>query len=441
MADEGSAAALARLLAVGRRGIDPAPGLVRRRRGAELCLRGAGLAAICLALGLLAALLGSVLVAGLPAFRAAYVELDVTFDPALLDPSGAGGHEALARADYAPLVMAALERQFPELTSRQDRRLLRSFVSIGAADELRRRVLADPQLLGRTRSVRLLADDDVDQLLKGRVDRSAPAAERRLNDRALVLLDRLAEEGRLALGFSPTLLAAGDSREPELAGLRGALIGSLYLMLVTALLSLPIGIAAAIYLEEIAPRHAITDLVEVNVNNLAAVPSIVFGLLGLAVLLALFGLPRSSPLVGGATLALLVLPTIVVTSRAALRAVPATIREAALAVGASRLQTVTHHVLPCALPGILTGAIIGLAQALGETAPLLLIGMHAFIAEVPRTPLDPGTALPVQIYLWAGNPEQAFAERAAAAILVLLLLLAVMNGLSVFLRSRAERRW
>lgn len=448
MADQDPAAPLAILLAARRQG--RARHRDARRRAAEAGLRGAGLGAIWLALGLLALLLGSVLVQGLPAFRAAYIKLDINFDPARLAPEGDPARlapdgetaaAALAQADYAPLVTAALERQFPELADREQRRLLRGLVSIGAADELRRRLLADPGLLGQTRAIWLLADDDVDQLLKGRIDRAAPAADRRLSDRALSLIDRLAAEGRLAQGFSPTLLTAGDSREPELAGLRGALVGSLYLLLVTALLSLPTGIAAAIYLEELAPRNAITDLIEVNVNNLAAVPSIVFGLLGLAVLLDRLDLPRSSPLVGGATLALLVLPTIVVTSRAALRAVPPPIRQAALGIGASRLQTVTHHVLPCALPGILTGAIIGLAQALGETAPLLLIGMHAFIVDAPRTPLDPATALPVQIYLWAGSPEPAFAERAAAAILVLLCVLAVTSGLAALLRSRAERRW
>jgi phosphate transport system permease protein len=257
----------------------------------------------------------------------------------------------------------------------------------------------------------------------------------------LGLLDQLTAEGRLESRFNRIFFTSGDSREPELAGVYGALWGSAYLMLVTMTLCVPIGIAAALYLEEFAPKNRTTDLIEVNVNNLAAVPSIVYGLLGLAVFLNTFNLPRSSPLVGGMTLALLVLPTIIVSTRAALRAVPPSIREAALGIGASKLQTMTHHVLPLALPGILTGTIIGMAYALGETAPLLMIGMNAFIVDIPSSPLSPAAGLPVQIYIWADSPERGFAERTAAAIMVLLAFLIAMNATAIYLRRRFHRKW
>ena len=262
-----------------------------------------------------------------------------------------------------------------------------------------------------------------------------------LSDQQLAWIDALKAKAGLHLRFSSGFFTHGDSREPEQAGVWGAVVGSLYTLLVTLLLSLPIGVAAAVYLEEFARRNRWTDLIEVNINNLAAVPSIVFGLLGLAVFINFFGLPRSAPLVGGLVLTLLTLPTIIIASRAALKAVPPSIREAALGMGASKVQVVTHHVLPLALPGMLTGTIIGMARALGETAPLLMIGMVAFIVDVPNGLTDPATVLPVQIFLWADSPERAFVERTSGAIIVLLLFLVVMNAAAVFLRSRFERRW
>jgi phosphate transport system permease protein len=254
-------------------------------------------------------------------------------------------------------------------------------------------------------------------------------------------LERLAAEHRIQKRFNHSFFTSGDSREPELAGIWGAVMGSFYTLIVTAVLSFPIGVAAAIYLEEFAPTNRWTDLIEVNINNLAAVPSIVFGLLGLAVFLNLFGLPRSAPLVGGLVLSLMTLPVIIIASRASLRSVPPSVREAALSVGASKVQMVMHHVLPLALPGMLTGAIIGMAQALGETAPLLMIGMVAFIVDIPRGFYDPATVLPVQIFLWADSPERAFVELTSAAIVVLLAFLLLMNAAAVILRRRFERRW
>ena len=330
---------------------------------------------------------------------------------------------------------------FPEVTGRKARRALYGIVSSGASFILRERVLADPGLIGETRRVWAPADDDVDMLVKGHIDRNAPEAERRVKDDQIAWIERLERAGRIEKRFNTAFFTAGDSREPELAGIRGAAVGSFLTLLVTLALSFPIGVAAAVYLEEFAPTNRLTDLIEVNVNNLAAVPSIIFGLLGLAVFINFFGLPRSAPLVGGLVLTLMTLPTIIIASRAALKSVPPSIREAALGMGASRMQTITHHVLPLAMPGMLTGTIIGMAQALGESAPLLMIGMVAFIVDVPGGLLDPSTVLPVQIFLWADSPERAFVERTSAAIMVLLAFLITMNALAVVLRRRFERRW
>lgn len=441
MTDAAATSPLARLTATPRPSFEDTAALTARRYRREARLKALGVAAIGLALGLLALLLFTIVAQGYTAFRQTYLRLDIAFDPAEIDPQGTRDPTALGRANYGALINQALAELFPEAGGRQDRRTLRGFVSGGAASQLREMVLADPSLIGRTESVWVLADDGVDQFVKGFVDREASEADRRLDDKAIGWLDRLEAQDRLQTRWNRMFFATGDSREPELAGIRGALVGSAYMMLVTLLLCVPTGIAAAIYLEEFAPRNRVTDIIEVNVNNLAAVPSIVFGLLGLAVFLNTFNLPRSSPLVGGMTLALLVLPTIVVATRAALRSVPPSIRQAALGVGASKLQTVAHHVLPLALPGILTGTIIGMAHALGETAPLLMIGMKAFIVDVPTSPLAPAAALPVQIYIWADSPERAFAERTAAAIIVLLAFLILMNALAIYLRRRFERTW
>ena len=278
-------------------------------------------------------------------------------------------------------------------------------------------------------------------LMKGHFDRDKPEAERRIKDNQIAWVDKLVDQGRVESRFNKTFFTAGDSREPELAGIWGAATGSFFTLVVTLLLAFPLGVATAVYLEEFAPQNKWTDLIEVNINNLAAVPSIVFGLLGLAVFINFFGMPRSAPLVGGMVLTLMTLPTIIIASRAALKSVPPSIREAALGIGASKMQMVFHHVLPLAMPGMLTGTIIGMAQALGESAPLLMIGMVAFIVDIPTSAMDPSTVLPVQIYLWADSPERAFVERTSAAIMVLLMFLITMNALAVLLRKKFERRW
>jgi phosphate transport system permease protein len=414
----------------------------RRRYAAERRFRAIGLSGIVIALGLLAVLLTTIVAQGYSAFVQTTVRLNIDFDPQVIDPDGSKDPSVLRGANYAALVRQSLFKMFPDVGDRREQRALLGLVSSGAPLQLQQMVLSDPALIGTTQEVWLLASDDVDQFVKGFIDRDTTQADRRVKDNEIGWIDQLEAQGRVEEQFNRWFFTNGDSREPELAGIWGAVVGSLYMMLVTLLLSVPLGVCAAIYLEEFAPKNSRwVDLIEVNVNNLAAVPSIVFGLLGLAVFLQLFGLPRSAPLVGGLTLTLMTLPTIVVATRAALRAVPPSIREAGLGIGASSIQVVSHHVLPLALPGILTGTIIGMAQALGETAPLLMIGMVAFIVDVPQGPLDPATALPVQIFLWADSPERAFTERTAAAIMVLLGFLIVMNALAVFLRQKFQIKW
>jgi phosphate transport system permease protein len=414
---------------------------LRRRYAAERRFRLYGLGAIGLAVLMLGILLVSIISKGYGAFVQTQISLDIPFDPAAIDPAGTRDPAALASADYAALVKGALQTRFPEASGRQDRRALNELVSSGAAQTLRNMVVADPMLIGTTRTVWLTADDNVDMLNKGNMSRSGAEAERQLNDKQIAWFDALAADGRVKKTFNTTFLTAGDSREPEQAGVWGAFVGTILTMLTTLVLTLPLGIATAIYLEEFAPKNRWTDLIEVNINNLAAVPSIVFGLLGLAMFLGFFGLPRSAPLVGGMVLALIVLPTIIIAGRSALKAVPPSIREAALGVGASPLQVVFHHVLPLAMPGVLTGTIIGMAHALGESAPLMMIGMVAFIVDIPHGVTDAATVLPVQIYLWADSPERAFVERTSAAIMVLLAVLMAMNAVAVLLRRRFERRW
>jgi phosphate transport system permease protein len=414
---------------------------IRRRYARERRFKMIGLGAVATAVALLFILLATVLVQGAGAFSQSYVTLDVTLDAQEIDPSGDRDPDTLGNANYQGLINDALYALFPEVTDRSGRRSLRAILSSASALQLRQMVLDDPSLIGSTVPVRFLLDDERDQYVKGQVDKTASEDNRRLKDSDIAAVDRLSEQGRIDQGFNWSLFTNADSREPEQAGLRAALVGSFWMMLICFLLAVPTGVAAAVYLEEFAPRSRWVDLIEVNVNNLAAVPSIVFGLLGLAIFLNLFGIPRSASLAGGLTLSLMTLPVIIVVTRAALRSVPPSIRAAALGVGASPLQVVGHHVLPLALPGIMTGTIIGMARALGETAPLLMIGMIAFIANAPSGPLDPATALPVQVYLWSDSPERAFTERMAAAIIVLLAFLIVMNLIAVLLRRKFERTW
>ena len=414
---------------------------LRRRYRAETRFRAYGIGAVLAGVAFVVFLFGTIFSQGVSVFRQAYLQLEVSYDAGTLDPAGTRKADDLIAADYRALVRASLRERFPEVEGRQNLRELYALASSAASMELQQRVVADPGLIGQKQTVRVLADDVVDMLMKGVTTRDSPEAERRLSDQQLAWVERLEQDGTLALRFNRAFFSNGDSRDPEQAGVRGALFGSFLTLLITLLLSFPIGVAAAVYLEEFAPRNRMTDVIEVNINNLAAVPSIVFGLLGLAVFIGFFGMPRSAPLVGGLVLTLLTLPTIIIASRAALKAVPPSIREAALGMGASKIQTVAHHVLPLAMPGMLTGAIIGMARALGESAPLLMIGMVAFIVDVPTSVLDSATALPVQVFLWSDLPERAFVERTSGAIIVLLVFLLVMNATAVVLRNRFEKRW
>ena len=535
----------------GRRAtIDIVNASLGRRYRAERRFRFIGMSAVVLGLAFVAVLFADIIGKGYSAFQQTYIRLAVDFSAEIIDPEGTRDPAVLSDANYLKLARDALAARFPEVTQRADKQALFGLLSPGAPQQLREMVMADPGIIGTTREVWVLADDDADMFMKGRstpidiqrgaglaslipveggaddqiqvlstandfsdimsdlddfrtedrVDATSPGAQeeltsempshlvaingglvkvqqatsaavigtlikllatatdaqpgqwatmrfgtpendRRLKDPVVAWIYDLGEAGDIEKRFNSLFFTQGASREPELAGIAGALMGSFYTLVLTLLLSFPVGVGAALYLEEFAPRNWLTDLIEVNINNLAAVPSIIFGLLGLAVFINFFGIPRSTPLVGALVLTFMTLPTIIIASRSALQSVPPSIREAALGVGASPLQTQFHHVLPLAIPGMLTGAILGMARALGETAPLLMIGMVAFIVDTPTGFLSPSTVLPVQIYLWADSPEVGFVERTSAAILVLLAFLAVMNLAAVLLRRKFERRW
>jgi phosphate transport system permease protein len=409
-------------------------GLAKRYRS-ERRFRIMGLGAIIASLVFLSFLFITIIGNGYTALFQTFIQIHVHFDPARLP------QDQLNTADYPGIVKSALRDMFPDVKGRRDKRQLYQLVSSGAAFKLRKMVLKDRGLIGTRQWIWVPADDDVDMLIKGHLKRESESGDGRLSEKKIAWIDQLSADGKIREQFNVSFFTAGDSREPELAGIWGAVCGSFFTLVITLILSFPIGVASAVYLEEFAPKNRWTDLIEVNINNLAAVPSIVFGLLGLSVFLNTFGLPRSAPLVGGLVLTLMTLPTIIIASRVSLQAVPPSIRDAALGVGASKMQMIWHHVFPLSLPGMLTGTIIGMARALGETAPLLMIGMVAFIVDIPHSITDPSTALPVQIYLWADSPERAFVERTSAATMALLVFLIAMNGLAIVLRKKFERRW
>jgi phosphate transport system permease protein len=396
--------------------------LVARRYRAEKRFRLYGLLAVATTAAFLAWLIADIVGKAMPAFSEYSVRLPVAIDKDKFDTGDFGG-----------LAKEALRAAFPEATSRGEKKALGKLLSNGAADDIGAAVRGNPRAAGQKIEVSLLLSAQAQDYLSGAIGE--------LDAKAASWLETLRQRGAIERSIAWHLFTQGDSREPELAGIRGALVGSLLTVGFALLICLPLGIAAAVYLEEFAPKNRWSDLIEVNINNLAAVPSIIFGLLGLAVFLGTFGLPRSAPIVGGLVLALLVLPTIIIAARAALKSVPPSIKEAALGVGASHQQAVFHHVLPLAMPGILTGTILAVARALGETAPLLMIGMVAFIADVPKGFSDAATVLPVQIYLWSDLPEPAFKARTAAAIVILLGVLFLMNAVAIYLRKRFERRW
>jgi phosphate transport system permease protein len=410
---------------------------LKRRRAQETRFRWYGRAAILVALSFLALLLGRIALQGYSTFVDYRMTVSVYVDPARVDAADLTG------ANYDLLVAEAVLARLGERDDEFGRTSgkVMELVSNDMGFQLLDKVRADPSLIGKTVSVTGPVRADAALYYKGQIERSSPEADRKLDDRQLAWLDKLEAQGMVSSGFNTSFLTKSDSTEPEQAGVLGALVGSTLMLIVTAALAVPVGMLAAVYLEEFAPKNRWTDLIEVNINNLAAVPSIVYGLLGLAVFINWLAVPRSSPLVGGLVLALMSLPTVIIATRAALKAVPPSIREAALAVGASRTQTVFHHVLPLAMPGVMTGAILSMAHALGETAPLLMIGMVSFVPGVPAGFTESATVLPVQVFIWENASERAFHERTAAAILVLLVFMIIMNLAAILLRRKFERRW
>lgn len=426
---------------------------IRRRNASERRFRMLGIIAVTIGVLALVGLLTSIFSSGLSSFRQTYISLDIYLDPAKLDKDGDRNPATIAKVStfgYLPLIETALKDAMAAkgvAVEGLNAKTAAALISKEAPADLRKLVLADPANIGQTVHFNLLAAGRIDGYYKGRVTMASAELDSNVSPEQLMLADKLKTAGILTSSFNWSFFTAPDASDtrPEAAGLGVAIIGSAYMMLIVLVLSLPLGVAASIYLEEFAPQNRFTDLIEVNIANLAAVPSIVFGILGLAVLINFVGLPQSAPVVGGLVLTLMTLPTIIIATRAALKAVPPSIRDAALGVGASKMQATFHHVLPLAMPGILTGTIIGLARALGETAPLLLIGMVAFVREYPRSPpegfFDPASALPVQVYNWTQRGDPAFIERASGAIIVLLVFLLCMNLIAVILRRRFERRW
>ena len=415
---------------------------LKRRNRAEKRLKFYGITAIIFALGFLVTLLGTVVTNGYTALQQTEIAIDLDLPVAeLVDENGVIDMKKSAAFNWDGMVKKAFRKQFPDVSGMMNRRALGDLISANAGYELRLDIEKSGRIDQPSGIFWVKSSDDVDMLMKGRMDRTIPENQRRLKDMQIGWVDALVANERIDLVFNRSFFTKADSREPESAGILGAIVGSAFALIVTMLFALPLAVMAAIYLEYFARPGRMTDFIEVNVNNLAAVPSIVFGLLGLAVFLGFFGMPRSAPLVGGMVLALMTLPTIIIATRASIRAVPPSIRDAALGVGASPMQAALDHVLPLAAPGILTGAIIGLAQALGETAPLIMIGMVAFIVDVPTSVTSPATALPVQIFIWSDSAERAFYERSSLAIVVLLMFLISMNMLAIVLRKKLEKRW
>lgn len=420
------------------------PILLSKRHAAEKRFKIYGIASLLVALFFLVSFVFSIVKDAMPAFTQTEIKLEITFDPAVLDLSDANDDESrqriIRRADYNALIGDALAKALPE-SNQQPFELTNELISSSAQYRLMDMVEEDSGIIGSTHQVWLPSSGAVDSAFQGYVDARQDEGNRAVKDHILAHVDQLKQQDLLRTRFNSTMFTNGDSRSPQDAGIKGALVGSFYTLLVTLLLSFPIAVLAAVYLEEFASKNKFTEFLEANINNLAAVPSIVFGLLGLAVFISFFGMPRSIPLVGGLVLTLMTLPTIIISSRAALKSVPPSIRDAALGLGASKMQVVFHHVLPLALPGMLTGTIIGMAQALGETAPLLMIGMVAFIADPANGILDPATVMPVQIFIWSDLPDRAFVARTSFAIIILLGFLIVMNALAVLMRKKFERKW
>ena len=413
---------------------------VKKRRRKDIVLKSIGQFAIFVALSFLVFLFVSIFAKGIPGFFQHYVTLEVNLDQKRLDPKGDLSADSLYSGDARKLVLEALYKEINP-KGRKQKKAAKKILSSNAEIRVAQMVLENPSLLGKTIPITFALDDDIDSFLRGYIKRDTPESDRRINNTVIKFVDVLVEKKLVDYKFSDYILSGSASRSPEIAGVKGALIGSILTLFVCFILSFPIGVATAIYLEGFAPKNRITEIIEININNLAAVPSVVFGILGLAIFIGVFGMQRSIPLVGGMVLGIMTLPTIIISSRAAISAVPPSILDAAYGVGASKLQTMFHHVIPLAIPGMLTGTIIGMARALGETAPLLMIGMVAFIVDIPNSIQEPATVLPVQIFMWADFAERMFVNKTSSATIILLVFLILMNGIAIFLRNKLERRW
>ena len=413
---------------------------LKKRHSAEKRFRFYGLASIFVALLFVLILVQNIFSKGSSAFKKTVIKTEVFYNQELLELKNGASEKDIINADFYEVMIESLIKSFPAKNIDEENEIIRLF-SADAEYEIKKAFLNNNNLIGEKIILDLTASDDIDQLHKGNYPRDLPEDRRRISNFQLAIYDNFVENDKIGKNFNNYYFTKGDSRDPELAGIGGAIVGSIYSILICLLLAFPVAVLASIYLEEFAPKNRITDFIEININNLAAVPSIVYGLLALQILLATIQLPRSTPLVAGITLALMTLPRIIIPCRASLKAVPPSIREGALAVGASKFQSVFHHVVPLAMPGTLSGTIIGLAQALGETAPLILIGMVAFVVDIPSSPIDPSSSLPVQVYLWSESAERGFVEKTSATIMILLTFLMIMNFLAVYLRQKFEKRW
>jgi len=412
-----------------------------KRHLAESRFKTYGILGIISATVFLIVILSTIFIEGKSAFKSTYIKLDVFFDPSIIDPDGTRDIDEIRFANYRKVIKNSLKNYFPEVTGKEEMKSLTELISSSEEENLMQAVLKNNDLIGANKKVWLKASSKIDIIHKNPEMKDLSESNRLISDKELKWFDKLTRNGDVKFSLNKIFFLKADSTEPEQAGILGSILGSFFTLVITLILSFPIAVAAGVFLEELAPKNRLTDIIEININNLAAVPSIIFGLLGLAIFLNVMHLPRSAPIVGGMVLALMTLPTIIIATRVSLKAVPPSIREAAVGLGATKFQSVIHHVLPLAIPGIATGTIIGMSRALGESAPLLLIGMVAFIVDIPGSFTDSATVLPVQIYLWKSTAARGFVELTAAGVIVLLTFLILMNALAIYVRNKFEKKW
>ena len=405
-----------------------------KRHLAESRFKTYGILGIISATVFLIVILSTIFIEGKSAFKSTYIKLDVFFDPSIIDPDGTRDIDEIRFANYRKVIKNSLKNYFPEVTGKEEMKSLTELISSSEEENLMQAVLTNNDLIGANKKVWLKASSKIDIIHKNPEMKDLSESNRLISDKELEWFDKLTRNGDVKFSLNKIFFLKADSTEPEQAGILGSILGSFFTLVITLILSFPIAVAAGVFLEELAPKNRLTDII-------AAVPSIIFGLLGLAIFLNVMHLPRSAPIVGGMVLALMTLPTIIIATRVSLKAVPPSIREAAVGLGATKFQSVIHHVLPLAIPGIATGTIIGMSRALGESAPLLLIGMVAFIVDIPGSFTDSATVLPVQIYLWKSTAARGFVELTAAGVIVLLTFLILMNALAIYVRNKFEKKW